>query len=178
MDEGDDLVMRLAGFMHIEPMEDLCEHLLKQALDSDARAHVEQVQESLMEFDEILEEIEDRALSMTVEDTIAQLDVLGSFFELNALKIARRARTACRALNQSAHFAALRRAQQEVEQAQQQRKHVRSSRARRECSSCGGDMVARTRRVDGQPFWGCEHFPTCRRAYNMTQQERAAFRRG
>jgi hypothetical protein len=28
---------------------------------------------------------------------------------------------------------------------------------------CGGHMVRRTRKSDGQPFLGCSHFPTCRR---------------
>lgn len=31
----------------------------------------------------------------------------------------------------------------------------------RSCS-CGGAQVSRRRRSDGQPFWGCSRFPTCR----------------
>lgn len=30
------------------------------------------------------------------------------------------------------------------------------------CPSCGFGMVRRTRRADGQAFWGCPRYPTCR----------------
>jgi hypothetical protein len=33
---------------------------------------------------------------------------------------------------------------------------------------CGAEMVERRRRKDGQPFWGCSSFPTCRRTRAMT----------
>lgn len=171
MDYDDDLTMRLAGFMHIEPMQDLCEYLVKQDLDADTKLYVEQVQESLIEFEDLLDEIEDRELSMTVEETIAQLDVLASFFSLHALKLAKRARTMCRALNQDAYFTTLRRTQNELERAQQFTRRQHSTE--RECSTCGGCMVVRTRHVDGKPFWGCEHFPTCRRAFSMSAEVRA-----
>jgi hypothetical protein len=35
------------------------------------------------------------------------------------------------------------------------------SRERRACD-CGGTLVLRHRRSDGQPFWGCSRFPACR----------------
>jgi Restriction endonuclease len=28
--------------------------------------------------------------------------------------------------------------------------------------SCGGELIQRRRKSDGQPFWGCSRFPTCR----------------
>ena len=31
-----------------------------------------------------------------------------------------------------------------------------------ECPRCGAIMVARRRRSDGSPFWGCSRFPACR----------------
>jgi ssDNA-binding Zn-finger/Zn-ribbon topoisomerase 1 len=30
------------------------------------------------------------------------------------------------------------------------------------CPTCGATMVARRRRSDGEPFWGCSRFPQCR----------------
>jgi predicted RNA-binding Zn-ribbon protein involved in translation (DUF1610 family) len=30
------------------------------------------------------------------------------------------------------------------------------------CPKCGKPMVKRTRKADGEPFWGCSDFPNCR----------------
>lgn len=29
------------------------------------------------------------------------------------------------------------------------------------CGKCGSEMVKRTRRIDGHPFWGCPNYPSC-----------------
>jgi len=34
---------------------------------------------------------------------------------------------------------------------------------RSERCGCGGHLIRRTRKDDGQPFLGCTRFPTCRR---------------
>jgi len=34
---------------------------------------------------------------------------------------------------------------------------------RSERCGCGGHLIRRTRKGDGQPFLGCTRFPTCRR---------------
>lgn len=35
------------------------------------------------------------------------------------------------------------------------------------CPACGARMVLRTRRSDGDKFWGCPQFPICRGALNI-----------
>jgi ssDNA-binding Zn-finger/Zn-ribbon topoisomerase 1 len=30
------------------------------------------------------------------------------------------------------------------------------------CPECGGEMVSRTNRQDGNKFWGCKKYPNCR----------------
>jgi len=36
------------------------------------------------------------------------------------------------------------------------------------CPNCGKPMVLRTRRSDGNPFWGCSGYPVCRKALDVS----------
>lgn len=36
------------------------------------------------------------------------------------------------------------------------------------CPRCGSNMVRRTRRSDGNPFWGCKNFPRCNGSRDIT----------
>lgn len=156
---------------HVEPMFDLCDFLLEQELDGETRAHVEQVQERVGELDELLEEIEERELSVTVEEASEQLERLATFFSLHTMKIAHRTRTARRLLDQDAFFVQLRHEQIEGASARKiARLEVESGH---QCRYCKRRMVVRTREVDGEHFWSCERFPHCRHAFGLSREELA-----
>jgi len=40
---------------------------------------------------------------------------------------------------------------------------------RSERCGCGGHLIRRTRKGDGQPFLGCTRFPTCRRTKSVVR---------
>lgn len=168
----DDMTMRLAGLTHIEPMHDLCDYLLEQDLDGETREHVEQVQERVGDLEDMLDEIEEQAMSVTIEEASAQLDELAAFFDVHAMKIAQRARTARRVLDQDTYFVRLRHEQSEGADA---RKIAQvEAKAGHRCKACRrGRMVLRTRESDGEYFWSCERYPHCRGVFNLSRDERA-----
>ena len=169
--DHDDEVMRLAGCTHLEEMHDLCDFLLARgSLDVDAQAHVEQVQERAFELEELLDEIEDRTLSVSVEEAAGQLDTLALFFDQHAMKMARRARTMKRTLAQDPYFVQLRHDQAQGEDA---RKLARLEvEAGHVCNKCGARMVIRTGAESGDHFWGCARFPHCRSSFRLSREER------
>lgn len=43
----------------------------------------------------------------------------------------------------------------------------KNSNLKGEVCPCGGRLVARTRKSDGHPFWGCNRYPKCNRTKNI-----------
>lgn len=41
-----------------------------------------------------------------------------------------------------------------------------------DCPECGGPMVSRKRKSDGQVFWGCRKFPDCKGTRNTDGEAR------
>lgn len=168
--DDDDLVMRLAGLTHLEPMYDLCERLHEDELDGETRQLVEAIEERLDELEELLEAMRTYTLNTTVEEADAQLQALAAFFDRHAMRIVRRVHTARRTLSQDARWRQLYDAQRDAARAARraQLEHELKLTCR-----CGRPMVLRFSATHEDHFWGCEGFPLCRHTLELNERERA-----
>ncbi len=168
-EDADDHVMRLAGCTHLEEMLDLCDFLLGRELDQETLSHVELVQERAFELEELITEIDDRTLSVSVEKARTQLETIAAFFDHHGMKMAIRTRTTKRILSQDAYFVQLHRAQAQGEDA---RKLARLEvQAGHICKKCGSRMVLRTASESGRHFWGCSRYPQCHSSFSVSNEE-------
>lgn len=147
----------------------MCEFILARELDAETRAHVEQVQEKAFALDELIDEIEEHELSVSVEEASEQLEALVAFFAHHAMKMAHRTRTTKRVLSQDAYFVQLRHEQAQGEDSRKlARLEVESGRM---CKRCGARMIIQMRKQDGHPFWSCSRFPQCTSSFDLSREE-------